>query len=459
MRVALLACVLVACGKGETTPKKHDAGVAGEAAVVVLDDLTLGVSELEVFQWRERGGHPAFRTARSAEAREDWQAVVTTCRQALAADPSHLEAAWLLAAALGRQGKHDELLAPLQQAVAGDFGKWGHASLELPALKAFLATPAGTAWTARVDAERSEFVAALARAVIVEAEGDLFAFDPLAKRWHRLTRTFGAVIGALRVTAANKIIYVTKQGAKGKKTFAVGSVDLATGRATRPLELGTTKPISVAYQTKTNPGIWVRIEKKWHRIDERYQLAKLPSSTPRPQGWYIDVRGRKAKQRALPVAEVTADWDDAGLASAIRIGRSNRVVSVPSPGLIDGNSASWSPDRSRLAFVAHLDDHCTPGSISTAAFVADAATGQTQELERAVKGLTVEWLADGKLALAGDNGVVVYDLEANANAKLDGARGLVAPRQRPKCTAKEPEQPDPDIGDPDENVESDVKNP
>jgi hypothetical protein len=104
--------------------------------------------------WRKRGGHPAFRIARLAEAKNAWRDVVTTCKQALTADPGHLEAAWLLAAALGKQGKVDELLAPLHLAVAGDFGKWGHASLELPALQAFLKTPHGEAWQRRIETDR-----------------------------------------------------------------------------------------------------------------------------------------------------------------------------------------------------------------------------------------------------------------------------------------------------------------
>jgi hypothetical protein len=449
MRVALLACVLVACGRGETTPKKDDAGVirGDSAAPVVVDALPLGLPDLEAYGWRKRGGHLAFRTAREAEARQDWAAVVTTCKQALAADPGHLEASWLLAAALGRQGQHAELLAPLQRAVAGDFGKWGHASLELPALQAFLATRTGEAWKTRVEHDRQTYLAALGRALIVERDGDLFAFDPEAKRWHRLTRTFGAVVGALRVPAAQKLVYVTRT----KKQFAIGTVDFTRGRTFNPIAVGTGKPITVAYQTKTNPGVWIGQDrqKSWQRLDDTFKVTPLPPKTARPPGAYLEVRGRKAKLRALPLANVTADWDGHGLASAIRIGRSNRIVTVPSPGLIDGNSAVWSPDRARLAFVAQLDDLCTPDTISSAAFIADAATGKLTELERAAKGLAVEWVSDRELAIAGDKGVAIYDLEAGTSAVVEGANGLVAPRQRPKCTAAEPEPAEPADPEPD----------
>lgn len=444
MRVALLACVLVACGRGETTPKKDDAAVAvrADAAPVVVDTRPLGLPDLGAYGWRKRGGHPAFRVARAAEAKADWPTVVTTCKQALAADPGHLEAAWLLAAALGRLGKHEELLAPLQRAVAGDFGKWGQASLELAALQGFLATPTGQAWRARVEHDRETFAAVLARALVVEADGDLFAFDPETQRWHRLTRTYGAVIGALRVPAAQRLVYVTRS----KQQYAVGIVDLARGRASRPIRLGTDKPITVAYQPKPpTAGVWIGQGKAWQRLDESWKLVALPAKTRRPAGPWLDVRGRgKVRLHALPLANVTADWDEHGLAGAIRIGKSNRVVSVPSPGLIDGNTAAWSADRARLAFVAQLSDECTPGSIASAAYVADAATGKLAELERAESGLAVEWLTEHRLAVAGDGGVTIYDLAAGSRTPIEGARGLVAPRPRPACTAQEPEPPEPE---------------
>ncbi|HEY6177312.1 MAG TPA: hypothetical protein VIX73_22805, partial [Kofleriaceae bacterium] len=118
---------------------------------------------------------------------------------------------------------------------------------------------------------------------------------------------------------------------------------------------------------------------------------------------------------------------------------SNRVVSVPSPGLIDGNTAAWSPDRVHVAFVAQLDDHCAAGAVNTAAFVADASTGATRELERAAGGIALEWLADRKLAIAGDRGVAIHSLDGGAAPILiDGAGGLIIPRERPRCTAVEP---------------------
>ncbi len=473
----LIVClaVLAACGNRASQPPARDDAAAPRDVAVVVDvpARPLGLADLESFGWRKRGGHPAFRIARAAEHREDWPTVVTTCRQALAADPGHLEAAWLLAAALGKQGKHDELLAPLHLAVAGDFGKWGPASLELPALRSFLTTQAGEAWRRRVEQDRRAYLTALAHAVVVTAAGDLYAFDADAARWHRLTRTYGHVIGALRVAATNRIVYVTRQRAKlaKERTLAVGIVDLSRGRNAHPVELAAALassaagPITISYAQKANPGVWVGAPVKprsrtlaWQRVDDENKLVALPPKTVRPSGPWLEIAATTAaggvRLHGLPLANVTADWDEHGFASAIRIGKSNRVIAVPSPGVIDGNSATWSTDRARLAFVARLSDECVTDAMNSAAYVADPATGQLQELERGAAGLAVEWVADRKLAVAGDRGVSIIDLDGAPPIPLAGADGLVTPRQRPTCTQPEPEPPlpseppEPDLGDP-----------
>src|SRR6185503_13861364 len=86
------------------------------------------------------------------------------------------------------------------------------------------------------------------------------------------------------------------------------------------------------------------------------------------------VKGRSAHIDRPAVDNVSADWDDKMLASAIKIGHSKKVVVVPSPGLIDGDTATWTDDRTQLAFVAQLSDTCKPNVATAAAFVADGAT-------------------------------------------------------------------------------------
>jgi hypothetical protein len=486
---AIPGAVLAMCACGNRSapplPIPREAGPADAAIVVEVAASPLGAPDLAAFGWRKREGQPAFRVARGAEARGDWAAVVTSCRQALAVDPGHLEAAWLLAVGLAKLGKLDEVLVPLARAAAGDFAKWGQASLELPGLQGFLATPAGEAWRRRVELDRARYVAAIARSVIVTGDGELHAVvlpattarvpdepvppgaagpadaDADAGRWLRLTRTPGTVVGALAIPSAQKIAYVARERRKGKREVGVGVIDVRRGASSGVVRLGAPGPLAVAYSARAPAGFWVGSGKlrqlAWRRLDDEYQLHALPPRTPRPPGPWLEV-GAKASIRlhALP-SNVTADWDDQSLASAIRIGTSHRVVSVPSPGLIDGNTAAWSPDRAHLAFVAQLDDHCAPGAVNTAAFVADGATGATRELERAAGGIALQWLAERKLAVAGDRGVTVYSLDGAAPIAIEGATGLMIPRERPRCAPVEKEDEAPDALDaPDAPDDSDA---
>ena len=452
-RLALVIALAIVAGCGNKppppSPEKKDAGPGDGTAALEVDGAPLGLPELAAFGWRKRGGQPAFRLARKAEVDGDWATVVTTCRQALAADPGHLEAAWLLAVGLAKLGKTDQVLAPLARAAAGDFARWAQSSLELPALQGFLATPVGEAWRRRVEQDRQRYVATVARSVIVSADGDLYAVEVETGRWVRLIRTTPNVVGALAVPGAGKIAYVARTRLAGKRELGIGVIDLSHGKSSGAVGLGTAGPITVAYSTKPPTGFWIGAGPPraiaWRQIDDDYRLQPLPARTPRPSGPWLDVTAKASvRLHALP-PNVTADWDDQSLASAIRIGTSNRVVSVASPGLIDGNTAAWSPDRVHFAFVAQLDDHCTAGAVNTAAFVADASTGGTKELERAAGGIALEWLTERKIVIAGDHGVTIRGLDDGVpTTVIEGATGLLSPRERPRCAPMEPEDPQPE---------------
>jgi hypothetical protein len=429
---------------------RRDAAAHAPDAAVVLAPLALGMPALSAFAYRTRAGHAPFQLARQSEAAGDWVTVAAQCRQALAVDPDHLDAAYLLAVALAKTGAGGEqIVTPLAKAVAADYGKWGAASLEQPALQPFLATAIGQAWRRRVDEERPAFLAALARALVVTSSGDLYAYDGEAIRWYRLTRTGGAVVAALRVRSRHQLAYVTRQrvkeGGKSRTKIGIGLVDLAAGHTRRavavPAEVPASATLRIGYSEKKPAGFVVRAgTAAWQLVDTgKLELRRLPAKAHADVPAYLadmvrlEVSGRSARIDRTAVANVSADWDDSSLASAIKIGRSKKVVTVPSPGLIDGDTATWSPDGTQLAFVAQLSETCAPGLATAAAFVADGATGTVQELERATTGIAIEWYADRKLAIAGDHGVSIVALDGGAATPLAGADGLATPRWRPKC--------------------------
>lgn len=395
----------------------------------------LGLADLAAWQWRTRGGHPAFRTARKAEARGDWGGVVAACTQALAADPTNLEAAWLLAVGNAKLGKLDAVTAPLQLAGAGDFGKWALASLDQPGLQPYLATPAGQAWQRRVEADRGPFLAALSRGLIVIANGDLYAVAD--QRWYRLTRTYGGVVAAFAPQHGHVLAYVTR--GKTSHKLAVGSVDLSTGMTTRSQDLSPVATQLAA--TKDGTGIWIGQQAQKPRVlslaADEHQGLLVPTKLARPSGAWLELYASGGVRLHRVPAEISADWDEQGLASAIRIATSNRVVTVP--GQIQGDSIVWSPDRNHLALVAQTSDHCDAATPSVTAYAIDTATGAATELARG-HGLAIDWMGNRAVAIAGDDGVNVHEL-TGATTPLLGATKLVHPRFAPKCEALHVEEP------------------
>ena len=435
----LVALLLGACGGSDATPPPpHRDGAATQPqsdattpAPLALPPRPLGLIDLTGWQWRTRAGHPAFKLAREAEAKHEWADVASACARALAADPSNLEAAWLLAVADGKLGRLEAITQPLVLAGTGDFAKWALASLAQPALQPYLATPAGLAWRARVDADRPRFAASLAHATIVIAKGDLFAYAD--QRWYRLTRTFGAVAAAFSADGQH-LAYLTR-GPKPR----VGSVDLSTGLTTRPQVLLATSA-QIAYSAK---GFWIAQPGSKPRLlslAANDQQGLLISTTgARPRGAWLERYATGGTHVHRTPAGISADWDDQGLASAIRIASSNRVVTVP--GQIAGDTIAWSPDRAHAVFVAQIADHCEATTQTVAAYVIDTATGASTELLRASHGLAIDWVGDRMVAIAGDDGVVLQTLATTSRQPLVGATRLVAPRFAPRCEPTPADEP------------------
>src|SRR5437016_3701187 len=103
--VLVVACGLTAtagCGSGSggtvhaADPRERDAGAAAPRDEVPdLPLRPLGKARLDEFAWRRGPGRDGFARALTAEKRGDLAAIEHESRAALAADPGHLEAAWM----------------------------------------------------------------------------------------------------------------------------------------------------------------------------------------------------------------------------------------------------------------------------------------------------------------------------------------------------------------------------
>jgi hypothetical protein len=494
---AAMALVLAAaCGHADApappAPRHDPASVptAPGDAPVELPARALGEPTLAAFAWRQRGGQGEFTAARAAESRGAWPDVAKACARAIATDPLHLEAQWLDAIALAKLGSLDAVVAPLQTAITGDYVKWSEASLSHPALQTWLGTAAGQAWKARVDADRPMVVAALAHALVVRASGDLYAFDDDSalpsgsaarsskagpfdgegQRWYRLTNTFGGVIAALAVPRAHRIAYVVR---KRDGRLAIGQVELGRVHTTHPVALGVTAtastPVVVAWSERPPVGFWVGSgggTQAWRTLDDEGALHPQTAKAARPAGSWLEVHAHTARLHRTAEG-VAADWDEHALAGAMRVTTSGRVVTAPSPFLIDGGTVTWANDRAHLAFVAQDPEACaskapsaspnptptpnpTPSPNPTPipspppdsiAYVIDVATGTPTEIARGNGGFAIEWIDDRELAVAGANGVARVASDGSVTTPLPGADALVTPSHPPRCTP----EPDSDV--------------
>lgn len=445
----MLVIAAAACGSGSHKPAKRDAGSGSAApseAVVELARAPLGAPRLEAFAWRTRDGHGSYRKAVAAEKTADWPTVVAASRRARDIDPDHLEAAWLEAAALARQGAMEQVLAPLQIAATGDWGKWGERSIELALFAGFRDTPAGRAWTRAADDYRVEYAAALRRSAIVLAGGDLHAYDPQNQRWLRVTRTYGAVRAAVAADAAQLVAYVAVRGsaAGGGAVVSLGVVDLATGTQAREITLARDKLTLRFRDVRGAPALELSDGKrgKWDRIDWTRGTRAPSDARGAVLSPTLVVTGDTARLVRPPSAEVTADWDDHAAAGAMRIERSRRTVTAPGTTLFDGNTLVWSRDRDRLAVVTTPADPCAAEDREVA--VVDVDTGRLRSIDRGPAPAQLGWLAGGELAVARAGRVILYAPDGATLATLASVAplSLWTKPARPACSgAPDPEPP------------------
>ena len=338
--------LLAACGHG--SPRGPAAALAKDAARPARRAPLIEVPAQPLGDGRSRGVRlaQARRPGRVSAARarprtgSDWAAVATACKAgARAPIPATSRPRGCSRSRSRRPASSTRCSRRSQLAVAGDFGKWGDASLEQPALQPFLATPVGQAWRRRVEDDRAAYLAALARAVDrdvataistrsirertrwLPADAHVRRGDRRARRRARRT--------ASRTSRAS--------GKKGKRELGVGIVDLATGhtpradrrRHARADQRRVQRDDSRTGVLRSAPARDVARARRRRQARRRCRAKTDAASRPWLEVDRHDARGshRAAGRRASP-----ADWDDQGLASAIRIGTSNRVVTVPSPG-------------------------------------------------------------------------------------------------------------------------------
>ena len=426
--------------------------IAAEAAPIVTlpprTMLALGAPALTDFAWRSRAGQQEYERARAAEKIDDWATVVEGCGKARGIDASHLDAAWLEAVGQARLGHLDAVIEPLERATSGDWGKWGQRALTAPVFAAFRATAIGRSWVASADAYRAAYAEALARSFLLLVDGDIVAYDATSARWLRVTRSGGAIIAALRGSAAHQVAYVARLRDPKRVGVRLGAVDLTTDVATSDgdhelvidgnarLQLswrrGATAPwLELVMPTATVPVVHGAASKDakanmaaargpWMIDLVHGQRVAASDHGPRLGPELVVERGRVRISR-LPRNDLVADWDEHALAGAIRVGHADRTVAAPDASMIDGNTVAFSPGGASLLFVTVPQDPCAPiptlderttpvdslpwrvGGI----VVVELATGNAHRIADAPSGVQVDWIDEHRIAVAASNGFEV----------------------------------------------------
>ena len=198
-----------ACGKKPDGLKSKD-DASNHPTVAPIASPTSGVDQLKRmnFVWGSEGS-TAFAKATAAYKQKprDWAAVRAHCEAALARDPHHLGAHWLLGAALAQSGDHAAAVDHLVTAIASDYWQYGPSLPKQDDLKAFLATAHGASVTELADRIRDDYKKRTATAILLvgrrssfrwpkdpgvqpnSSRGELYAFDRETKRYLRLTHT------------------------------------------------------------------------------------------------------------------------------------------------------------------------------------------------------------------------------------------------------------------------------
>ena len=467
--VLALAAACSGSGSGETRVKASADGDATSAAavpaVIEHEPRPIGRASLDAYGWRRGPGREAFARALAAEKKGDLAGVAREAAAALAADPGHLEAAWLVAVAKAKLGETGDVLEPLAIAASGDWAKWGERSLVLPAFEAFRRTPEGQGWVQAAEAYRAAMAGALASSLVVVARsgppriprpgGGVEKVEQRAEvyavgvgdqgRWIRLTRTGGTVAGALPAPGRALVAYAAYKelaranGDAAIRELRIGAVDLSTGRTGREVALRDVHEVVLGWQVRGSEATLVARVVAARRgskaeparvfaIDWR-QGQKRGTDLPAPRDG-LRVRSLSTERRRLPVAGITADWDDAGTASAFRIDKSKKVVTpggANASAMIDGHSVVWSPDGARLAFATAAEDPCGEGAArQVAVHVVDAASGRSRVVGRGAGVPSPVWIDASRLAFVDGDGVRVVDAGAGKElARLTGGGGVV----------------------------------
>jgi hypothetical protein len=485
--VLLLAALLFACGddkKGKPPEPKIE--------IPTLTMPALGVASVKQMGYPYGDGKKAYDKAVAAYKKKDWAAVKTSCEEALAKDPHHLDAHRVLGTALAKLGDFEGASKHLVAALAGDFLRWGPKLLEDEELAEYLASPHGKALfalhgelKAKIDARITDGVWLLGRRGAFKwpskpgsqwaaTRGELYAWGEAEQTFVRLTHTDHEVAAWLPSPGGDEIAIVGYDKAempdpKAKNAAALPPllgkvwVDTLDSRTFEPkgkrASFSKVRGVSVSWgeggqllvDTLKPSGRWALA------IDARFSVDRATGKTAKSQakshtesGWVRVTLDESVAAAPLWGLAISASPADPSLATEVRVESTGRTITIPESGLSPAGMIQANPARTRIAFSTWADP-CAKDGAKPSIYVADAKTGQLKHILTAPSRFGLRWRNDDTLIYEDDAGSLrIWDAATGRETlKVAEKAGLalygLSSTTKPICR-KEPEIVEPDDG-------------
>jgi hypothetical protein len=450
-RIAL-AVVLASCGnKGDATVKAKDDAPSGPQ-VAPLPTPISGVDSIKRMNFVYGEGWPAYDKAEDAYKAKKLDDARKLAETAVAKDPYHLDAHYLLARLLAQSGEHAAVVDHLVTALAGDYLRYGKKFLEDKELTEFRATAHGEAVKAVAQkladdhakripaglwlvARRSSFKWPKDPGVQpATSRGEVYAYDRETKRYLRLTHTDHKVAGYIRAPSGNAMAIVGFDKVDRPKvpdepaTFGAVWVQVLDTKEWKPLgpkiALGAQRVVEVGYAA-----------------GDQLLITTVPL-TGTPSTSAVDTTtGKLTKGSAAPAVPrlaltldagqlvraadgVLAAWSgDPPTATSLKTAAGG-TIAIPESGAVTQASVAVAPGGARLAFVTAVDP-CAKDT-APSLYVADAKTGTFKHVLTARSRFGTHWIDPDLIAYEdGEGGIRVWDASIGREAvKLDNKPGI-----------------------------------
>jgi hypothetical protein len=451
--------VAVGCGKKADGPKAKDDAPLG-VTVAPVATPTIGVDQLRRMNhaWGSEGSTAYTKAVAAYRAKpHDWAGVRTQCETALAKDPHHMGAHWLLGFALAQAGDHAAAVDHLVTALAADYGQYFPSLTSEADLKPFLATSHGASVMEVAARIHDDYNRRAANAILLvgrrssfkwpekpgvqsaSSRGELYAFDRETKRYLRLTHTDDEVVGFVRAPSGAELAVlafdrldrpkadelpplITRayiQVLDTKDWSPVGQRVNLTG-ATREISVGYGAGDQLLVSTAPALGRWGVGPASVSSIDRSTgKLTKVALPPPTPRIVFSLEEGHLVRA----ADGVKATWTgDPPTAPALEL--AGKSIPIPESGAAAQTTLAVAPTSGHIAFATAVDS-CSKDTAPSLYF-ADGKTGALKHLLTAKSRFSTRWLDATTLAYEdGDGAIRLWDATTGREAlKLENRPGL-----------------------------------